>query len=155
MKTGQNPLFMFTNLQLMHLHIAPERLISDIQNDFNQVYPFLKIEFFNNKSFIRSDFSASHLIPHHRKIGECQLGIKDNDIEIELDMKVSTLEKIFKEKMNLAVKVLRKSGNLWLETTMTDNWTLEQQNNHGRELSTSRSNKPEIEDYDLKRDADR
>ena len=139
----------------MHLHIAPDSLISDIQNDFNQVYPFLKIEFFNNKSFIRSDFSASHLIPHHRKIGECQLGIKDNDIEIEQHMKVSTLEKIFKEKMNLAVKVLRKSGNLWLETTMTDNWTLEQQNNHGSELSTSRSNKPEIEDYDLKRDADR
>ena len=139
----------------MHLHIAPDSLISDIQNDFNQVYPFLKIEFFNNKSFIRSNFSASHLIPHHRKIGECQLGIKDNTIEIEQEMKVSSLEKIFKEQFNLAVKVFRKSGNLWLETTMTDNWTLEQQNNHGRELSSARINKPDIEDYDLKRDADR
>ena len=38
---------------------------------------------------------------------------------------------------------------------MTDNWSLEQQKNHGRELSTARSNKPDIEDYDLKRDADR
>ena len=139
----------------MYLHIAPNSLISDIQNEFNQVYPFLKIEFFNNKSFIRSNFSASHLIPPHRKIGECQLGIKDNDIVIEQVMKVSTLEKLFKEQFNLAVKVLRKSGNLWLETTMTDNWTLEQQNNHGRELSTAMIDKPEIEDYDLKRDADR
>ena len=151
----QKPLYMFTNMKTMHLHISPNSLISDIQNEFNRLFPFLKIEFFNNKSFTRSNYSASHLIPHQKKIGECQLGIKDYAIEIENEMKVSVLEKLFKEHFNLAVKVLRKSGNLWLETTMTDNWSLEQQNNHGRELSTARSNKPDIEDYDLKRDADR
>ena len=139
----------------MHLHITPKSKISDIQNEFNRLFPFLKIEFFNNKSFARSNFSASHLIPHHRKIGECQLGIEDTAIELENEMKVSDLEKIFKEQFSLAVKVLRKSGNLWLETTMTDNWSLQQQNNHGRELSTGRVSKPDIEDYDLNRDAGR
>jgi hypothetical protein len=36
----------------------------------------------------------------------------------------------------MVVQVSRKSGTLWLETTMTDSWTLGQQNEHGRELST-------------------
>ena len=145
---------MFTNLNTMYLHIAPNSIISNIQDEFNRLFPFLKIEFFNKKSYARSNFSASQLIPLHRKIGECQLGIKDDDIEIDNEMKVSELEKLFKDRFSLAVKVFRKSGNLWLETTMTDNWSLQQQNNHGRELSTGRNSNPDIEDYDLNRDAD-
>jgi hypothetical protein len=33
------------------------------------------------------------------------------------------------------VQILRKSGKIWLETTMTDHWTLLQQNQHGEEIS--------------------
>lgn len=145
---------MFTNQITMHLHIAPNRLISDIQKEFNRMFPFLKIEFFNNKSFSRSNFSAQQIISQTRKIGDTQLTITDGDIEIAEEMKVSELEKIFKDQFSLAAQVFRKSGNLWLETTMTDNWTLQQQNNHGRELSTSKSNDNIVDDYDLSRDAD-
>ena len=97
----QKPLYMFTNMKTMHLHISLNSLISDIQNEFKRLFPF-----FNNKFFTRSNYSASHLIPHQKKIGECQLGIKDYAIEIENEMKVSVLEKLFKEHFNLAVKVL-------------------------------------------------
>lgn len=69
-------------------------------------------------------------------------------------MKVSELEKLFKDKFKLAVQVFRKSGNLWLETTMTDNWSLLQQNNHGREISTNKITDPKPDDFDLTRDAD-
>lgn len=127
---------MFTNQIIMQLHIKPNRLISDIQDEFNTKFPFLKIEFFKNKSLSRSDFSSSQIIPKNRKIGEGQPAMKDGDIDIDLDMKVIELEKIFRDQFNLSVEVLRKSGNLWLETSMTDNWTLQQQNNHGMELST-------------------
>ena len=138
----------------MHLHIAPNRLISDIQKEFNRMFPFLKIEFFNNKSFFRSDFSAQQIISQTRKIGDTQLAITDGDIEITEEMKVSELEKIFKDQFSLAAQVFRKSGNIWLETTMTDNWTLQQQNNHGKEISTGKSNDQKADDYDLNRDAD-
>jgi hypothetical protein len=40
----------------------------------------------------------------------------------------------------LSVQVFRKSGNVWLETSATDNWTLRQQNNEGAELSTQMKN---------------
>ena len=131
---------MFTNQIIMHLYIEPNRLINDIQDEFNTMFPFLKIEFFKNKSLFRSDFSSSQIIPKNRKIGEGQPAMKEGDIDIDLDMKVIELEKIFRDRFNLSVEVFRKSGNLWLETSMTDNWTLHQQNNHGMELSTGENN---------------
>lgn len=145
---------MFTNSITMNLEIAPDRLISDIQKEFNDIYPFLKLEFFNAKSLTRNDFSASLIIPRNRKLGDGQYGLKAGTVEIEDGMKVSDLEQAFKNKFNLAAQVFRKSGNLWLETTMTDNWTLSQQNNHGREISTSKINKSSTDDFDLTRDAD-
>ena len=145
---------MFTNLMNMKLHIAPNSLISDIQKEFNKAFPFLKIEFFNNKSFSRTEFSAQQIIAANRRIGDTQLAIKDGDIQINEEMKVIELERLFKEKFKLAVQVFRKSGNLWLETTMTDNWTLSQQNNHGREISTGKNINTQLDDYDLNRDAE-
>ncbi len=138
----------------MNLHIAPNSLISDIQKEFNKAFPFLKIEFFNNKSFSRTEFSAQQIIAANRRIVDTQLAIKDGDIQINEEMKVIELEKLFKDKFKLAVQVFRKSGNLWLETTMTDNWTLAQQNNHGREISTGKNINTQTDDYDLNRDAD-
>ncbi|MEO7526867.1 MAG: hypothetical protein ABIT35_01405 [Chitinophagaceae bacterium] len=137
----------------MHLNISPTLLISDVQKEFNDIFPFLKLEFFNTKSFSRNDFSASQIIPKNRKLGEGQTGIKDDIIEIGEEMKVSVLENIFRDKFKLAVQVFRKSGNLWLETTMTDSWSLLQQNNHGREISTKKDTNMKPDDFDLTRDA--
>ncbi len=137
----------------MQLHIAPNLLISDIQKEFNIAFPFLKIEFFNTRSFARSDFMAHQIIPSQRKIGDGQLAITDGDIEVAEEMKVKDLEKIFKDQFSLAMQVFRKSGNLWLETTMTDDWTLQQQNDHGREISTVKIIEDKPEDFDLNRDA--
>lgn len=138
----------------MHLQITPGRLISDIQKDFNKAFPFLKLEFFKKASLSNSDYSVGQLVPYNRKAGDNQLAITDGDIEIAEDMKVNELEKIFKDQFGLAVQVFRKSGNLWLETTMTDNWTLQQQNNHGKEISSGKSSSDETPDYDLNRDKD-
>ena len=87
------------------------------------------------------------------RLFQTQTGIKEDIIEIEERMKVSELEKLFKDKFKLAVQVFRKSGNLWLETTMTDNWSLLQQNNHGREISTNKITGSKPDDFDLTRDA--
>lgn len=154
MKIRQKPPFMFTNPMIMLLNIKSDRYISDIQKDFNKEFPFLKIVFFNKKSISSLDYSAKQIIPLNRKVGDNHLIVFDGNIEIDEDMKVNELESIFKMKFNLAVQVFRKSGNLWLETTMTDNWTLQQQNNHGKEITIGKTIEPDVEDYDLNRDAD-
>ena len=49
-------------------------------------------------------------------------------------MTVNELEQRFSDVYGLGVQVFRKSGNVWLETTVTDGWTLEQQNKQGESL---------------------
>ena len=39
-KTLKKLIFMFTNLMTMQLNITPDRLISDIQKEFNEIFPF-------------------------------------------------------------------------------------------------------------------
>ena len=145
---------MFINTLTMNLHIEANRLISDIQKEFNKEFPFLKLEFFYNKNQSRSKTSVKEIIPHNKKIGDEQRAITDGEIIINDEMKVSELENIFKQKFSLSAQVFRKSGNLWLETTMTDSWTLQQQNNHGREISTEANKTDELKDYDLNREKD-
>ena len=139
----------------MLLHIFPGKLISEVQKDFNALFPFLKLEFFRNRSYAEPDHSAQSIIPHNRKIAEGQAAITDGKINIKPDMKVIDLERILKKDFSLEAQVFRRSGNLWLETNMTDNWTLEQQNEHGKEISTTKpAEKNNMDDYDLTRDAD-
>jgi hypothetical protein len=137
----------------MLLHIAPIYTISEIQEKFNSMFPFLKLEFFSGRSYSRNDFSARKIIPGTRKIGDIQSAVADGHIRIMADMKVSDLENQFNDQFGLPVQVFRRSGNLWLETTMTDNWTLQQQKSHGKEITTGNVIVPEIDDYDLNRDA--
>ena len=140
----------------MYLRITPNRLISDLQKDFNNAFPFLKIEFFQNRNQQLPAFTFQQILPQHKRIVDGQTAITDGDIEISAATKVKDLEKIFKDQFCLAAQVFRRSGNLWLETTMTDDWTLGQQNEHGREISTdSKKYDPGDNDYELNRDADR
>jgi hypothetical protein len=118
------------------LQITHKRSINEVQQDFNIQYPFLKIEFYKaNHSLQHSDASAKrqHLI-NTLPIKNAGL-VKDGTIEIHDAMTVGQLEDIFRTEFGLSAQVSRKSGILWLETTMTDNWTLKQQNEHGKELS--------------------
>ena len=140
----------------MYLHITPAMLITEVQKEFNNMFPFLKLEFFQNKSSNRSGFSLKNLVSHDRKIVEVQPSIKTGDVQVMEEMKVQDLERIFKDQFGLAVQVFRRSGNLWLETTMTDSWTLRQQNEHGEEISSGVVKKNTFlpEDYDLRRDKD-
>lgn len=114
----------------MVLHISQSRTLKETQDEFNSAYSFLRIEFYRNSDpgFARRHLNNSMLLK--------AAGLKHNgDIEISDLMTVGQLEDIFSQQFGLQVQVSRRSGTLWLETTMTDNWTLKQQNDHGRELS--------------------
>jgi hypothetical protein len=61
---------------------------------------------------------------------------KEGHIEINDSMTVGELEKNFRDQFGLVAHVSRNSGGIWLETTMTDNWTLRKQNDYGKEILT-------------------
>jgi hypothetical protein len=118
----------------MQIRITPTPLISEVQQEFNTRFPFLKLEFFRSRGY-QQESATNQVVPHTRRIGDCQSAVVDGTIEISENMKVMALEKIFKELFRLNVQVFRRSGNLWLQTTMTDEWTLQNQNEHGKEIS--------------------
>lgn len=106
--------------------------VSDVQRDFTRKFPYLRLK------FIKSDedkiAKSSNLT-----ISAISVPIKQQDdantILINAAMTVAELENAFLDHFGLEVAVLRKSGNVWLETNFTDSWTLQQQNNMGEMIS--------------------
>lgn len=68
-------------------------------------------------------------------MGECRTIQNRNEIAITPDMTVVELEQCFNNIYGLGIQVFRKSGKGWLETTVTDGWTLKEQNKQGEALS--------------------
>lgn len=119
----------------MTIFIHPKRLIGDIQQEFNQVYPFLKVELFRVPHGNQQGSPLQNRLPRHLTLQAIAPAIPTGEIALADAMSVVQLEGIFQQQFGLHVQVFRKSGNLWLETTMTDSWTLKQQNDHGQEMS--------------------
>ena len=130
----------------MKLSISITRTINDVQQDFNAAYPFLKIEFYP-----AAGKSAAALKQRLDKTALLQIAGNrlEGEVEITDSMTVGQLEKIFRDRFGIIAQVSRKSGTLWLETTMTDNWTLRQQNDHGKELSEPLQKNRSIGDISL------
>lgn len=119
----------------MNITINDHRKIFAIQEDFNKLFPYLKLEFFS-KPHTKGGATSIKLIKYNSQtLGECRTIHNNGEISIIPAMSVAELEQHFGDIYGLGVQVFRKSGKTWLETTVTDNWTLEEQNKQGEELS--------------------
>lgn len=115
--------------------INEQRKISSIQEEFNTVFPYLRMEFFS-KPIKPGVPAVKKLIKQTNKtLGDFSSVHDKGDITVTPSMTVAGLEDSFKEMFGLGVKIFRKSGKAWLETTITDIWTLEEQNHQGEDLS--------------------
>ena len=119
----------------MELHINSDRYIWEIQQDFNQAFGYLKIEFFSKPHLVQQPSPAKKILSNQGRIMDLVTTNINSSIDIDENMSVADLEKIFSEQFGLSAQVFRRSGNIWLETTMTDGWSLKQQNEHGKEIT--------------------
>src|SRR6188768_4176873 len=119
----------------MIINIHDNRIISEIQEEFTRQFPFLKLEFFSRPHKIGSLTAKRFLKTSLKTIGECRSIHEKGNITIDPEMTVADLEKQFRDLYGLNVQLFRKSGNLWLETSVTDIWTLQKQNDQGEALS--------------------
>ena len=118
----------------MTITINDHRKIFAIQEEFHSMFPYLKIEFFAKPSNTRASSSKKIMKHPGKTLGECRVIHTKGVITITPHMTVANLEQNFSDVYGLSVLLMRKSGNAWLETSLTDDWTLEQQNNLGMEL---------------------
>ncbi|MFN8311001.1 MAG: hypothetical protein U0T73_13655 [Chitinophagales bacterium] len=121
----------------MELLITDTKTIIDIQKDFTAEFPFLKIEFFDAPYKPEQALPKSKMHRHDKKIAAIRRMHHDGILPIKHTDRVSDLEREMWKQFGLSVQVFRKSGSVWIETSLTDSWTLEQQNREGLELSSS------------------
>lgn len=109
----------------MKLEITKETSVSDVQEKFSEHYPSLRLEFYKKKS--------ADGINKEDALDETSHFKKEASISIDKERSVADFEKEFWDTTGVAAQVFRQSGNIWLQTTRTDDWTLEKQNDQGAE----------------------
>lgn len=119
----------------MDIHIHAQKKLSDIQNEFTNLFPFLKLSFYNQTHEAGEGTNNEELIKLHLTIREAGKNVKEFDWNINGEMTVIEFENTFQQHTGLGVQVFRKSGLLWLQTITTDYKTLSAQNARGAELA--------------------
>lgn len=119
----------------MKLSIDDSKKIIELQEQFNGVFPFLKIEFFRKSHSAGEASPVGEMLPHDANLSEWRTNHAEGSMEITAESTVEELENGFQERFGISAQVFRKSGKVWLETSVTDSWTLAEQNERGREMS--------------------
>lgn len=132
------------------LIIDENQTISNLQKEFNSLFPFLKIEFFREPCIKGKGNSKDKMITTNEIISKLQRNKSFGKIAYTGQTKVNDFEELFLSKFGICMQVFRKSGNIWLETTSTDDWTLEQQNEEGKSLARHfKTEKEDPDDHDI------
>jgi hypothetical protein len=117
----------------MKIIISKNKFIEEIKQEFNLVFPYLKIDF-KLQDGNASKNVATKIVSKKVTIGDL---LKDNPegvITINEHHSIKQIAQKFAEHFGLITFFYRKSGNMWLEIKMTRDWTLKQQNESGMEV---------------------
>lgn len=119
----------------MKLHIQKNDLLSNVQKEFGRLFPYLRISFYRfphkDGKLSPKDESLGQFTP----IGQLVTWSGDKVIEVNNETTISQFESAL-EQIGLFVQVFRKSGRVWIETSYTDDWSLQKQNEEGEMLSS-------------------
>jgi len=105
--------------------------IRDIKDEFTKVFPGLKLEMYKVAHKEGQGSLKSAELAHELILGDISARLHEEDYNFDPAMVVADFEADFEEKFGLFVQVFRRSNNLWLQTSTTDDWTLEKQNAKG------------------------
>lgn len=119
----------------MKIIINDHRKINALQKSFTEMFPYLKLEFFGKPHTATGAASKKNVVKPSKTIGQCRTVHSKGTLTIMAHMTVHDLEMSFNDTFGLTIKVFRKSGDQWLETTATDMWTLEKENAVAKEMS--------------------
>ena len=115
----------------MKLYLSPELKIREIKKGFVNEFPYLKLEFFNHKHLPGERDPFTQRVSDASSLFEVTGDMMKTEIDINPKQTVSELKQIFRRKLNIHIQIFRRSKYIWIETTQTDNFTLEKQNEMG------------------------
>lgn len=132
----------------MNIIITPEVKLTEVQQLLNKKFPLLTIRYFETAvNYITGKAMEGKRIEEKElTFGDLNHQLKNICLAVTPETKVKDLEKSFHEKLDVFIQVYRKSGNLWLQTTATDNMTLAEVEKLS-EMMSEEKDKIEPEDY--------
>ena len=119
----------------MHLILKPQTGIKELNKAFSRKFPFLKLQFYKPLDTAPALSYSEHRAPENMKLSELSQNLTEGVIGIDPSKTVAEIEREFRTKYQLTVQVLRKTGEVWIETRQTDNLTLGKQNIIGADAS--------------------
>lgn len=114
----------------MQLDVYKNMTIKELNEQFSHHFPFLKLEFF----MYHHHFDGTPVkkeVHSGLYLEEASEFFKEGSIYFSPSTTVAELEQQFQIEIGLPVKVFRRSGDLWVETTQTEHLTLTKQNSMG------------------------
>jgi len=115
------------------MKIKKDTTASQVNDSFINAFPYLKLVFYKKPHEHFHGSEKQDEILEDTTLIELNPEFKEGLIEWEGEMSVDNLETYFESKFGLHVQVFRKSGDIWLQTSVTDHWSLDKQNNHAAE----------------------
>jgi len=117
----------------MQITVHDNTKLQSVQEDFSGAYRYLKLEFPSLRNASPERLKPGGL--NGSTVSDVSKKTNDRSLTITPTMTIKNLKQQFLECYGLPVNVMRRFGKTWVETTVTDNWTLEEQNRHGERLS--------------------
>ena len=112
------------------MKITPDTHLFNLQLAFEEKFPKLKIEFFKSKHDKNEISPLTEEILSDLTVKELNPDFQEKFLLLFETEKVSAFERRMEEEFGLHVQVLRKSGSTWIQTSVTDDWTMLKQEEH-------------------------
>ena len=107
------------------MKITKTSTVTDIQKQFNAKFPLLSIRFYKVAHEDHEGSRKKDEVGEDLPLTELSPSLQEASIPLTSQLTVEALETMFENEFGLHVQVFRKSGETWLQTSVTDHWTLE------------------------------
>ena len=115
------------------MNINKNTTTAEVIDSFVTTFPYLKLVFYKKSHDHFHGSDKDDEIKEDVKLVTLNKELSEGKVEWKGDMSVDNLESLMEDSFGLHVQVFRKSGDIWLQTSKTDHWTLDSQNQNGAE----------------------
>jgi hypothetical protein len=111
----------------MKIEINDHRKIFFLQEEFNKLFPRLKIEV-QAKPNTAGGSPSNKIQKPSKTIGESRIKHATGEVTITPSMTAADLKQVLSDKYGLSVAIFRMAGTQWVETTNNNKLSLQEQN---------------------------
>jgi len=113
------------------MRIRDDIRLAALQKEFNNRFPYLKIEFYAESHRMGMGSAESTRLSPRQAIGSVRLTGTTGFFKLDPEQRTIDFEEMLQTVYGLNVQVFRRSRGRWLQTWATDTWSLGEQNRRG------------------------